>query len=233
MSGPRVDRRAQPRFWDADWHVLRGLATALHGAFDDPELCLPGAQVLDFGCGSRPYEPWITARGGLYQGADFEQHTEVRIRDDGRLDALDRQFDIVASFQVLEHVWDVSLYLSEARRVLRRDGRLLLSTHGSWLYHPHPGDYRRWTAAGLQREVEAGGFRLIRMWPVVGPLAWTTVFRNLGISQALRAIPLAGAPLSVVSAAALNARAWLEDRLTPTSAIANNACIYLGLFKRT
>lgn len=226
------DRRAAPHIWDADWHVLHALGAALRAALTDPELRLHGARVLDFGCGSRPYEPWFAAAGARYHGADIGGQAEVRVRDDGGIEAPDAQFDIVASFQVLEHVWDVALYLREARRVLREGGRLLLSTHGAWLYHPHPGDFRRWTADGLRREVEAQGFKMVRMWPVVGPLAWTTVFRSLGLSQALRAIPLAGAPLSALAAAALNARAWLEDRLTPASVTANNACVYLGLFGR-
>jgi len=227
------DRRAAPRMWDADWHVLRALGAALRAALADPELRLRGARVLDFGCGSRPYEAWFASAGALYQGADIEGRTEVRVADDGMLEARDSQFDVVASFQVLEHVWDVGRYLREARRVLRDDGRLLLSTHGAWPYHPHPGDFRRWTADGLRREVSAQGFELIRMRPVVGPLAWTTVFRNLGLSQLLRRIPLAGAPLAAAAALVLNAWACLEDRLTPASLTANNACVYLALFRRT
>ena len=227
------DRRSAPRIWDADWHVLRALGAALRAALADPELRLHGARVLDFGCGSRPYEPWFAAAGALYHGADIEGQAEVRVADSGQLEAPDAQFDIVASFQVIEHVWDVGRYLREARRVLRDDGRLLLSTHGAWPYHPHPGDFRRWTAEGLRREVSAQGFELIRMRPVVGPLAWTTVFRNLGLSRLLRRVPVAGAPLAAAAAIALNAWAWFEDCLTPASVAANNACVYLGLFRRT
>ena len=227
-----TDRRASPRIWDADWHVLRCLANALRAALADPELRLRGARVLDFGCGGRPYEAWFVSAGAAYQGADLEGEPEVRVRRDGGLDAPDGHFDIVASFQVLEHVWDVARYLGEARRVLRDGGRLLLSTHGSWPYHPHPGDFRRWTADGLRREVEERGFRMVRMQPVVGPLAWTTVFRNIGLSRLLRAVPLAGAPLAGVAAAALNGWAWLEDRLTPAWVTEHNACVYLAVFVR-
>jgi SAM-dependent methyltransferase len=227
------NRRSAPQIWDADWHVLRALAAALRAALADPELRLRGARVLDFGCGSRPYESWFAAAGALYHGADIEGPTEVRVGGDGRLEAGAGQFDIVASFQVLEHVWDVPLYLREARRVLREGGHLLLSTHGAWPYHPHPGDFRRWTAEGLRREVAAQGFELVRIRPVVGPLAWTTVFRNLGLSRFLRRVPLAGAPLAAAAAMALNCRAWLEDRLTPPSITADNACVYLALFRRS
>src|SRR6185503_19587485 len=169
-------RRAVPSFWQPDWLVLREMARVLRGLLADPALGLRDASVLDFGCGTRPYEAWFAAAGARYRGADIDGANEVRIRDDGTLDCADGEYDLVASFQVLEHVWDLDAYLGEARRALRPEGWLLLSTHGSWLYHPHPHDYRRWTAAGLQREVESRGFRLVRMEPVVGPLAWTTIF---------------------------------------------------------
>jgi SAM-dependent methyltransferase len=133
---------------------------------------------------------------------------------------------MVASFQVLEHVWDVARYLDEARRVLRPQGWLLLSTHGNWLYHPHPTDYRRWTGEGLRREVEARGFRLERMRPVLGPLAWMMVFHLLGAKHVL------GAALTTLLAVPLNALAWLEDRITPAYITENNACVYVGLFRR-
>jgi SAM-dependent methyltransferase len=129
---------------------------------------------------------------------------------------------------VLEHVWDLKTYLGEARRVLKPGGALLLSTHGSWLYHPHPGDYRRWTAEGLRREVEGRGFRQLRVAPLVGPLAWMMVLHNVGIGYALRAVPL----LPALVAMPLNALAWLEDRITPSAITANNACVYLALFRR-
>ena len=227
-----MDRRAVPRFWHPDWLVLRDMARVLRAFIADPALELRGARVLDFGCGTRPYEPWFAAAGAQYSGADIDAAHEVRIDEDGRLSCAEGAYDLVASFQVLEHIWNLDAYLGEARRVLRPQGRLLLSTHGSWLYHPHPGDYRRWTAEGLQREVESRGFRLERMEPVVGPLAWTTVFRSIGVAHALKRIPLAGPPLTAAAAILFNARAWLEDRITPRAITAVNACTYIALFRR-
>jgi len=224
--------RASPRIWQPDWLVLREMARVLREVLADPALSLRGARVLDFGCGSRPYEGWFAAAGAHYHGADVDAAHEIRIGSDGTLDCGEGEYDMVASFQVLEHVWDVATYLREARRVLRRDGNLLLSTHGTWLYHPHPTDYRRWTADGLRREVEAHGFRLARMEPVVGPLAWTTVFRSLGMAHFLKPLPLVGAPLAGIAASLMNARAWVEECVTPRGITAVNACTYVGLFRR-
>lgn len=224
--------RATPRFWQPDWLVLRDMGRVLRSMLADPALGLKGARVLDFGCGARPYERWFADAGAQYRGADIDGAHEVSIAPDGRLAARDGEYDGVGSFQVLEHVWDVAAYLGEARRVLRPQGWLLLSTHGNWLYHPHPTDYRRWTAEGLQREVESRGFRMLRIEPVVGPLAWTTVFRALGVAHFLKPLPLVGPVLAGAAAVPLNAWAWLEDRITPRAITAVNACTYIALFSR-
>jgi SAM-dependent methyltransferase len=228
----RENLRAEPTIWDPGWLVLRRMAQHIRGILADPTLAMQGASVLDFGCGGRPYEPWFLAVGARYQGADIDQRHEVPVGEDGTLAAADGVFDMVASFQVLEHVWDVPAYLAESRRVLRSGGWLLLSTHGNWFYHPHPGDYRRWTGDGLRREVEALGFNLLEMRAVVGPLAWSTILRSFGFAHAFRRIPLAGGALSALAALIFNLRAWLEDRLTPGQITAQNACVYVALFRR-
>jgi hypothetical protein len=71
------------------------------------------------------------------------------------------------------------------------------------------------------------------MEPVVGPLAWTTVFRSLGVAHFLKRLPLVGPPLAAMVAMALNAWAWLEDRITPRAITAVNACTYIALFRRS
>lgn len=224
--------RANPRIWTLGWLVLRRQAEAIRALLAHPGVPLRGLDVLDFGCGSRPYEHWFREAGASYAGADINAGHEVLIRQDGSLQAADGSFGMVTSFQVLEHVWDVAAYLAEANRVLKSPGWLLLSTHGSWFYHPHPGDYRRWTAEGLRREVEAHGFRLVAMRPVVGPLAWTSVLRSYGFAYACRRIPLVGGALAALGALLYNVRAWLEDCITPEQLTADNACVYVTLFER-
>ncbi len=227
-----ADHRANPKVWELGWHVMRRQAQAIRAILANPKLDLGRSRILDYGCGTRPYEDWFRGAGAQYLGADIDGRHEVLVRADGTLAAPNGAFDLVASFQVLEHIWDLATYLGESHRVLKPGGWLVLSTHGTWFYHPHPGDYRRWTAEGLRKEVEAHGFILSEIRPVVGPLAWTSILRSFGLAYALRRIPVAGHALIAAAAVTYNLRAWLEDLITPVQVRAENACVYVTLFKR-
>jgi len=103
----------------------------------------------------------------------------------------------------------------------------VLSTHGVWLYHPHPTDFRRWTRDGLVREVESRGFKVESITGVVGPLAWTTQFRSLGYHHLLMRVPLVGRWLSAAVCIFMNLRMSMEDAITPSVQIDTNAAIYV------
>ncbi len=165
-TSPEAARRHDPRPWDTDWLMLRGLTRTFEEMFR--RSVARRAQVLDFGCGAMPYRAFVEQHGAEYVGADFEAGAMVRIDADGRLPVADDSMDAVISVQVLEHVRDLDLYLNEAARVLKKDGVLLLSTHGTWLYHPHPEDHRRWTRTGLVHDVETRGFRVREIDSIVG-----------------------------------------------------------------
>jgi SAM-dependent methyltransferase len=220
-------RRLNPRMIDSDWLVMRGMAKAI-GALA-AKVARPGAVAIDFGCGTAPYRPYFVAAGCRYLGADFEGAPDIAIDAAGLLAAGDASADLLLSFQVLEHVRDLAVYFSEARRVLRPAGRMVLSTHGTWLYHPHPEDHRRWTRQGLVAEIEGHGFEVTDCIAVVGPLGWTTVLRLTCFCHVLRKIPLAGPPLAGALCLVMNLRALLEEAVTPAAVTADNACVYVTL----
>ncbi|HZZ88743.1 MAG TPA: class I SAM-dependent methyltransferase [Caulobacteraceae bacterium] len=238
MSGARISsetndpvRRLHPRMIDSDWLVMRGMAREI-GALAQ-RLGRPGAVVVDFGCGNMPYKPLFEAVGCRYLGADFEGAADIAIDPSGRMDLADASADVVVSFQVLEHVRDLDTYFAEARRVLKPGGALLLSTHGVWLYHPHPEDHRRWTREGLVGDIERFGFAVSDCAPVVGPLGWTLILRLTGYCYVLKRLPLIGGLLAGAVALAMNARAFVEERVTPEWIVRDNACVYVTLSRPT
>jgi SAM-dependent methyltransferase len=151
------------------YHHLRQLADAMR-AVAASQLLPPGQLLVDYGCAERPYEELFRGKFARYLGADLpgNPQAEVEIGPNGSLPLRDSEADCVLSSQVLEHIPKPNAYLAEARRVLRPDGRLILSTHGHWPYHPDPTDYRRWTLEGLRLELAEAGFRPLLERAVLG-----------------------------------------------------------------
>jgi SAM-dependent methyltransferase len=233
---PRKDMkpaRLSPRFWRRDAYVLSKLAhcvAAIADRFHDGSLIGPllkGDKVVDFGAGAAPYRDLFNRPGINYIVCDLDASSEVVITPGEPVPLGDHSARLVVSFQVLEHVWDLDWYLSEVRRLLTPDGVVVLSTHGTWLYHPHPTDYRRWTRDGLALELTTRGFVLQEITGLVGPLAWTTQFRALGFHRMLSAIPLLGSLLAALVGSVMNLRMLIEDRLTPVAWTDTNAAVYV------
>ena len=221
--------RSAPRLWDTDWLLLGPLARLL--VAQARAHVRPGAVMVDYGCGDMPYAEMMRAAGIDYRGADIGVADGVgdklAIDAEGRVPLPDGCAGAVLSVQVLEHVADLDAYCAEMRRLLADDGTLLLSTHGNWLYHPHPQDHRRWTRTGLALDLEMRGFVVEDMQAIAGPLATTTLIRLTGFAFVLRKLPVIGPVLAGALAVVMNLRAALEDRLTPAQMRMDNACVYL------
>lgn len=152
-------------------HYIRTLSSAMARRSADLRV-RSGDRLLDFGCADLPYRSLFPADIG-YVAADLPGNpaATVTINPDGTLPVESESFDAVVSTQVLEHVVDPALYLGECFRVLRPGGRLLVSTHGIFVYHPDPVDYWRWTAAGLKHVLEGAGFVVEQTEGVIGLIA--------------------------------------------------------------
>ena len=206
--------------------VLSGLRSAISDAITN-EIPKHGGAVFDFGCGDRPYETFFRNAGWKYTGGDIQDSAEIQINPEKIIPLPDQSFEGLLSFQVLEHIWNLDWYFTECRRLLKADGWLLLSTHGHWPYHPVPHDFRRWTREGLFRELESRGFKIIKFWPIVGPLALATQYRLLGLREVFKSIPLIQFTLLKAIILFSNLRMLFEEKITPRSFLEENSSHYL------
>lgn len=128
--------------------------------------------ILDYGAGVSPYRSLFP--NSEYRRADIVDFgaLDYVIDEKGIVPEQSEVFDMVLSTQVLGHIEDPNVYLSECFRLLRPAGKLLLSTHGLFEDNDCPRDFRRWTAEGLRCDLEKAGFKTISIYKLTtGPRA--------------------------------------------------------------
>jgi SAM-dependent methyltransferase len=217
-QGNEVDR-ARPHFFHRDYWPLKLIQQGVARFIGEHAAELRGKRALDFGAGESPYAELARGVGCEVIGADIDPADPAVIRIDastGRVALEDGAVDAVLSTQVLEHVADVQAYLREAYRLLRPGGLMFCSTHGAFILHRHPTDFRRWTVDGLRYELEQAGFVVERVEPKLGILAMSTHLRSITIGGITRRVPLTGW-LRPIIYGFFNARMAVEEWLTPGS----------------
>ncbi len=142
--------------------IRRGLYTAI--AEFAPKI---RGHVLDFGCGSKPYEHLFSVAES-YLGVDIEvsghTHSDSKIDvfyDGKSLPFENGRFDAVVSFEVFEHIFNLDEVLTEIWRVMRQSGYLLISLPFAWEEHEIPYDCARYTSYGISRILECHGFEMV------------------------------------------------------------------------
>lgn len=123
-------------------------------------------KLLDFGCGSKPYQSLFIV--DEYVGVDFEneghshQNEQIDIFYDGKkLPFTNNYFDAVLCSEVVEHVFNLDEVLKELNRVLKNQGKLLLTCPFVWSEHEVPHDFARYTQYALKDILEKNGFEII------------------------------------------------------------------------
>lgn len=132
--------------------------------------------VVDLGCGMKPYQEWLGGSATRWLGVDVPASATGRPRADAFAlgDALplkDGIADCVLSTQVIEHVprpWGV---FTEASRILRPEGALIVTAPQAQWLHEEPHDYYRYTKYGLAELARAAGLEPVRVVPFGGLFA--------------------------------------------------------------
>lgn len=97
--------------------------------------------VLDIGCGTGYGANFLSTKSSRVYGVDVSdeaisyakshyngQNLSYAVMDAHGLKFEDEKFDVVCSFEVIEHLSDYRLYLAQIKRVLKKGGLFLLST---------------------------------------------------------------------------------------------------------
>lgn len=122
-------------------------------------------KLLDIGCGTKPYEPYLSVAEYIGVEIDTERSRTTSKADvfyDGRrLPFGNREFDSVLANEVFEHVFNPSEFLREINRVVKPSGKFLLTVPFVWDEHEQPHDFARYTSFGLRHLLEQHGFEIV------------------------------------------------------------------------
>ncbi len=147
LALPRNDVR-QYEVLGAEWWRPDGVFAMLHWiaaarAKLIPSAPRPGAVLADLGCGAGLLAPHVRDLGYRHVGIDIvsasldlaSEHEVTPVRADVHAVPLaDESVDAVSAGEILEHVADPSTVVSEACRILRPGGVLVIDTvNATWL----------------------------------------------------------------------------------------------------
>ena len=105
--------------------------------------------VLDLGCGKKPYSRFYDSSKWLGVDISKDTYADKLMLDNKYIPYEDSSFDLVFSTNVIEHIEDLDTVILEIQRVLKDDGKILISIPFLFNNHSAPYDYRRYTKEGL------------------------------------------------------------------------------------
>lgn len=142
-------------------------------------------ELVDIGCGIMQYREELLPLVHNYTGVDHPKVSKLYsgyrkpdvLADVTSLPFKDDTFDTILFLQVLEYVDDPRKAFSEISRVLRKDGKLILSVPFLYPIHDAPYDQARYTASYLKKILRACSMKIIIFEPDGGivPLVFQSV----------------------------------------------------------
>ncbi len=151
--------------WLAIHKVIEALRRVAHHASGD---------LLDVGCGARPFERIFAGRIRRAVGVDLPGSrftAGARVDAYARAEALpfrDASFDTVLAVSVLTYLPEPGRLAREAARVLKPGGVLLLEATQTAPLHDAPHDYFRFTRYGAERLLAEAGLECLEFVPIGG-----------------------------------------------------------------
>lgn len=149
--------------------------------------------VIDIGCGKKPFNEIIKTRCKNYFGMEYQKTQHGFSKVDVIGNALSLPFgkssiDTVVSLQVMEHVPEPEVFLNEVYRILKPKGYCLLMTPFMWGEHETPYDYFRYTRYGIKHLAEKAGFKIVKINADTGYITTATLRLNYFLMRYARGI---------------------------------------------
>jgi SAM-dependent methyltransferase len=191
MFKPAFRKRVEPLVPKFVMRWMDPFHTALYQRLEETARSLPSnAVVLDAGAGECPHSTLFAHTRYVKLDRGIGDHTWDYSRIDVQGDVCelpfrDGIFDAVVNIQVLEHIKEPGVCVSEMARVLKPGGQLILTTVQDWEIHQHPNDFFRYTRYGLEYLFQKAGLK--SRVEALGGLFWNISFRLMAPLDFLQA----------------------------------------------
>ncbi len=121
-------------------------------------------KLLDVGCGDKPYK-YLLTNVDEHLGLDVykDKHIDIVVERDKEWPIKDNEFDSIISTQALEHVDNLDLFLKEIFRILKPNGKVVITLPFIECEHAMPYDYRRFSANGIRYVMEKMGYEIVEI----------------------------------------------------------------------
>jgi len=154
----------QPRFLSIFYHPFFFVRREIFSFLESNSNFLSG-KLLDFGCGSKPYEK-LFKNSNNYVGVEVSGNKE-NLKSDIyytgiALPFADNTFDSILCTEVLEHVEQLDDVMIELYRVLKPGGRMIVTSPFICIEHEMPYDFRRFTTNGLINLMKKNNFKILK-----------------------------------------------------------------------
>ncbi|OGK20813.1 hypothetical protein A2866_04005 [Candidatus Roizmanbacteria bacterium RIFCSPHIGHO2_01_FULL_39_8] len=143
-------------------------------------------KVLDIGAGELPYKGYFDKCGYFTQDIVNYNGAIDYVSDAKTIPVKDRSFDYIICTQVMEHVKEPHLVIREMYRILKKGGKVFLTTHGNFEEHGIPYDFFRYTRYGLKYLAISNHFRSAKIKPQGGRFIAVSKFIQTLIPRVLK-----------------------------------------------
>ena len=161
-------------FWKFNWLANHKIIAALEHVRVHAR-----GELLDIGCGSKPFAPVFAGRVTRYWGSDLASSRYLGQEHPDAFATAEQQpfragtFDTVLGLSMLTYLPEPGRMVAEAYRVLKPGGMLILEFTQMVPLHDEPWDFFRFTRYGAEHLLREAGFEPVEYVPVGG--LWSRV----------------------------------------------------------
>jgi SAM-dependent methyltransferase len=151
--------------------------------------------LVDLGCGKVPfyeaYRNYVSKVTCADWNSGANPYLDVTCDLNAPLPFGSDEFDTIILSDVLEHIAEPGALWKEMSRILKQDGKIILSVPFYYKLHEVPFDYFRYTRFALTRFAETNRFNVLVLEPIGG---FPEIITDLMAKNIVR-VPLIGKPL--------------------------------------